>query len=379
MNKINLNSNRKSKNITLSKKLNNNNKNSFFERKKIIINDINKNYTNTPEIRKIFQEKIKLNKLNNKNSSIDETNNKYLRLNTESNNTRFNLMNNTISEFKLNITKNTLKKNQKIIKPYLNEKDLKPIEKKKVTTSIIKNKNKKNKFGFGDSYEFNFTFNNYNNNFTQDNINNTELKNINKKKNNIFIENLANKTIINDLTSMRNNILKDIKDIFIKDKNTKEKSKKNFKQDNKIGKIGVIRKNKKKNNDIYAIKIQKIFRGYILRKKYKFLHKKNKNEKINSNFGIYVRKKILNKKYGLNLNINDNIVPNYQKEYNLTEINLTQPKLTENNIYGLNNNITQTNKIEEIIIDKNKLFKVLGPSKKKKEQNEPIINSGYKF
>ena len=173
---------------------------------------------------------------------------------------------------------------------------------------------------------------------------------------------------------MRNNILKDIKDIFIKDKNTKEKS-----QDNKIGKIGVIRKNKKKNNDIYAIKIQKIFRGYILRKKYKFLHKKNKNEKINSNFGIYVRKKILNKKYGLNLNINDNIVPNYQKEYNLTEINLTQPKLTENNIYGLNNNITQTNKIEEIIIDKNKLFKVLGPSKKKKEQNETIINSGYKF
>ena len=374
MNKINLNSNRKSKNITFSKKLNNNNKNTISERKKIIINDINKNYTNTPEIRKIFQEKIKLNKLNNKNSSIDKTNNKYLRLNTESNNTRFNLMNNTISEFKLNITKNTLKKNQKIIKPYLNEKDLKPIEKKKVTTSIIKNKNKKNKFGFGDSYEFNFTFNNYNNNFTQDNINNTELKNINKKKNKIFIENLANKTIINDLTSMRNNILKDIKDIFIKDKNTKEKS-----QDNKIGKIGVIRKNKKKNNDIYAIKIQKIFRGYIFRKKYKFLHKKNKNEKINSNFGIYVRKKILNKKYGLNLNFNDNIIPNYQKEYNLTEINLTQPKLTENNIYGLNNNITQTNKIEEIIIDKNKLFKVLGPSKKKKEQNEPIINSGYKF
>ena len=374
MNKINLNSNRKSKNITFSKKLNNNNKNTISERKKIIINNITKNYTNTPEIRKIFQEKVKLNKLNNKNSSIDETNNKYLRLNTESNNTRFNLMNNTISEFKLNITKNTLKKNQKIIKPYLNEKDLKPIEKKKVTTSIIKNKNKKNKFGFGDSYEFNFTFNNYNNNFTQDNINNTELKNINKKKNKIFIENLANKTIINDLTSMRNNILKDIKDIFIKDKNTKEKS-----QDNKIGKIGVIRKNKKKNNDIYAIKIQKIFRGYIFRKKYKFLHKKNKNEKINSNFGIYVRKKILNKKYGLNLNINDNIVPNYQKEYNLTEINLTQPKLTENNIYGLNNNITQTNKIEEIIIDKNKLFKVLGPSKKKKEQNEPIINSGYKF
>ena len=252
MNKINLNSNRKSKNITFSKKLNNNNKNTISERKKIIINDINKNYTNTPEIRKIFQEKIKLNKL-------------YLRLNTESNNTRFNLMNNTISEFKLNITKNTLKKNQKIIKPYLNEKDLKPIEKKKVTTSIIKNKNKKNKFGFGDSYEFNFTFNNYNNNFTQDNINNTELKNINKKKNNIFIENLANKTIINDLTSMRNNILKDIKDIFIKDKNTKEKS-----QDNKIGKIGDIFSEKNINSFIKKIKMKKLILilEYMLEKKY---------------------------------------------------------------------------------------------------------------
>ena len=276
-------------------------------------------------------------------------------------------MNNTISDFKINITKNTLTKNQKIIKPYLNEKDLKPIEKNKFTTSIFKNKNKKNKFGFGDSYEFNFTFNNYNNNFTQDNINNTELKNLNKKKNKIFIENLANKTIINDLASMRKNILKDIKDIFIKDNNSKEMSKKDLKKDTKIGKIGVIRKNKKKNNEIYVIKLQKIFRGYIFRKKNKFNHKKNAKE--NSNFGVYVRKKILNKKYGLNLNINDNLVPNYQKEYNLTEMNLTQPKLVENNIYEINNNITQTNKIEEIIIDKNKLFKVLGISKKKKEQN----------
>ena len=50
-------------------------------------------------------------------------------------------------------------------------------------------------------------------------------------------------------------------------------------------------------------------------------------------------------------------------------MNLTQPKLAENNIFEINNNITQTNKIEEIIIDKNKLFKVLGLSKKKKEQN----------
>ena len=111
MNKINLNSNRKSKNITLSKKLNNNNKNTISERKKIIINNITKNYTNTPEIRKIFQEKVKLNKLNNKNSSIDETNNKYLRLNTESNNTRFNLMNNTIIKYNEKYSKKESKNN----------------------------------------------------------------------------------------------------------------------------------------------------------------------------------------------------------------------------------------------------------------------------
>ena len=335
---------------------------------------------------KVFKAKIKhikLNKLNIKDISKDEMDNKYSRINTEANVPRPNIMNNTISDFKLNITKNIMKKNQKVIKPYLNDKDLKHIEKKKVSTN---NKNKKNKIGFGDSYEFNFTFNNYNNNFTQNNnINNTELKKPNKKKNKIILENLANKTIINGFTSMRNNILKDIKEIIInKNKNTKEDVKKDLKQENKnkIGKIGVIRKNKKKNNDIYAIKIQKIFRGYIFRKNNKFIHRKKPNERINSNFGVYIRKKILNKKYGLNLNLNDNIVPNYQKEYNLTEMNLTQPKLTENNNYNINNNVTQENKIEEIIIDKNKLFSVLGPSTKRKEQNEKneqIISSGYKF
>ena len=178
---------------------------------------------------------------------------------------------------------------------------------------------------------------------------------------------------------MRKNILKDIKDIFIKDNNSKEMSKKDLKKDTKIGKIGVIRKNKKKNNDIYVIKIQKIFREYIFRKNNKLIHRKKPNERINSNFGVYIRKKILNKKYGLNLNFNDNIVTNYQKEYKLTEMNLTQPKLTENNNYNINNNVTQENKIEEIIIDKNKLINVLGPSTKRKEQNEQIINSGYKF
>ena len=382
--KININTSRKSKNITHSKKLSKNDKNVVFESKKIIINDITKKYNFTPVISKVFKDKIKrikLEKSNNKNISLEEMNDKYSRLNTEVYNPRPNIMNNTISDFKLNITKNTLKKNPKINMAFFNEKDVKPIEKKKVTKNIIKNKNKKNSYGFGDSYEFNFTFNNFNNNYTQNNIHNTEMKNSSKKKNRINLENLANKTIINDLASMRNNILKDIKDIIIKNKNKKESSKINLKQDNnKTGKIGVIRKNKKKNKDIYAIKIQKIFRGYIFRRKNnKYIHRKNSKEKLNSNFGVYIRKKILKKKLGMNLNINDNFFPNYRKEYNFTETNLTQPQLIENKEYDINNNTQQENKIEEIIIDKNKLINVLGPSKKRNELNQPVINSGYNF
>ena len=382
--KININTSRKSKNITHSKKLSKNDKNAVFESKKIIINDITKKYNFTPVISKVFKNKIKrikLEKSNNKNISLEEMNDKYSRLNTEVYNPRPNIMNNTISDFKLNITKNTLKKNPKINMAFFNEKDVKPIEKKKVTKNIIKNKNKKNSYGFGDSYEFNFTFNNFNNNYTQNNIHNTEMKNSSKKKNRINLENLANKTIINDLASMRNNILKDIKDIIIKNKNKKESSKINLKQDNnKTGKIGVIRKNKKKNKDIYAIKIQKIFRGYIFRRKNKkYIHRKNSKEKLNSNFGVYIRKKILKKKLGMNLNINDNFFPNYRKEYNFTETNLTQPQLIENKEYDINNNTKQENKIEEIIIDKNKLINVLGPSKKRNELNQPVINSGYNF
>ncbi len=381
--KININTSRKSKNITHSKKLSKNDKNVVFESKKIIINDITKKYNFTPVISKVFKDKIKrikLEKSNNKNISLEEMNDKYSRLNTEVYNPRPNIMNNTISDFKLNITKNTLKKNPKINMAFFNEKDVKPIEKKKVTKNIIKNKNKKNSYGFGDSYEFNFTFNNFNNNYTQNNIHNTEMKNSSKKKNRINLENLANKTIINDLASMRNNILKDIKDIIIKNKNKKESSKINLKQDNnKTGKIGVIRKNKKKNKDIYAIKIQKIFRGYIFRRKNnKYIHRKNSKEKLNSNFGVYIRKKI-KKKLGMNLNINDNFFPNYRKEYNFTETNLTQPQLIENKEYEINNNTKQENKIEEIIIDKNKLINVLGPSKKRNELNQPVINSGYNF
>jgi hypothetical protein len=223
--KININSNSKIKNITQSKILNKNDKNIIFESKKIIINDITKNYNITPEINKVFRDKIKhlkLKKYNTKNTSIEEMNDKYSRLNTEVYNHRPNIMNNTISDFKLDISKNTLKKNPKINMTFSNKKDIKSIEKKKVTKNIIKNKNKKKRYGFGDSYEFNFTFNNFNNNFTQNNINNTEIKNSSKKKTKLHFDHFANKTIINDLTSVRNNILKDIKDIIVKNKKKKK-------------------------------------------------------------------------------------------------------------------------------------------------------------
>ena len=139
------------------------------------------------------------------------------------------------------------------------------------------------------------------------------------------------------------------------------------------GKIGVIRKNKKKNNDIYAIKIQKIFRGYIFRKNNLYIKKLKGN--TNPNSGIYVKKKILTKKTGLRLNINNNLVSNNQREYNFTETNLTNSKMDGNNI----NNIIHQNKIEEIIIDKSKLYNVLGPSIKRKESSDMKMNNSYKF
>ena len=175
-----------------------NNNNVVFENKNILIKDITKNYKINPEMDKAFHNKIKrikLTKLNLGNISTE----KNKRINTEINNSNSNIMNNTISDFKLKISKNIYKTNKKIIEPSLKEKEINPIDKNKVTKNIIKNKNKKNRIGFGDSYEFNFTFNNYNNNFTQNDFYNNELKNSNKLKNKNKIENIANKTIIDYL------------------------------------------------------------------------------------------------------------------------------------------------------------------------------------
>ena len=246
----------------------------------------------------------------------------------------------------------------------------KPALKDKITKP---NKNKKNKYEIGDSYEFNFTFNNFNNNFTQNNINGNYIKSSYQKRKKV-LENSVNKTIINNFASVKNNIIKDIKDFISNNKKKKDIENQQSQIKNKVNKIGVIRKSKKKNKDVYSIKIQKIFRGFIFRKKFRFNQRKNFNEKSNSSNKVYVRKKILNKKIALNLNIND-ISTNYLKEYNLTDYNRASTKIEENKI----NNTTQENKIEEIIIDKNKLLSVLGHMKKRKKISEITINFDDNF
>ena len=339
----------------------------IYSDKNIIINDI----TNNCNIHSAFKDKmkrIKIAKLTNGDNSTDQ---KYFRFKNDKQETNdYYKMNNTISDFKLNKSNIVQKKNKSIYKSSINDKIIMPIEINKIKKTIINNKNPKNKKGFGDSYEFNFTFNNYNNNVTQNNYNNTEQKNLNKinEKNEL----VSNKTVIKDFSSVKNKIFNDIKETIINSKNKKS----NKKEKLKIEKIGVIRKNKEKNNtnDIYAIIIQKIFRGYIYRKKHKTKRKKNSKEKNNSNSGIYIKKKILNKKSALNININDNL-SYFKNDYHFTENNLTQARLTENN----KNNETQANKIEEIIIDKSKLKNVIGPSTKTKDSRKVTINSGYNF
>ena len=379
--KIKLNSSSKIKNKTFIKKSSinsiKNDKNIVFANNNIIIKDITKNYNNINSYlhKSLFNEKIKKSKMNKPKTgdiSSDLINFEYNRINKKVKES--NIMNNTISGFKLNNSNYISKKNKKKFKSSLDSSDIEPIEKMKVTNNFIKNR--KNNYRYGDSYEFNFTFNNYNSNYTENNFNESEIKSSNKKIEKSTLENSINKEIINDFTSVKNTILKDIKDIINNKKNEKDIKNENLKQNKKTEKIGVIRKNKKKNKDksIYAVKIQKIFRGYIFRKKNKLINKKNSKEQINSNNRVYIKKKILNKKNRLNIAINDNL-SYFRKEYYFTETNLSKSKIKENDI----NNITHGNKIEEIIIDKNKLFSVLGPSSKRKDFHEIKINTGNKF
>ena len=352
--------------IALNKKIKNNfnlekAKNKiFFENKNKIINDNKKKNKNCADLDEEFNDKIgkiKINKLNI--SEIHSYISKYSnnKTNNEDNEESFiNKMNNTERDFRLNSSNYMSKKQKKIIKSSLKNKVIKTIDNThKKTQRKIKNKNIKN-CDTGNSYEFNFTFNNFHNNITQNNYNDNESKSIKKNKNNIIFEKLANKTIFNGFSSVNNNIINHLNDFISKNKTIE-----NEKIGNKIKKIGVIRKNKNKNKDKtkYIIKIQKIFRGYIFRKKYK--NEKNTLEKMHSNIGIYIRKKILNKKlkHNINLNITDNLTMNYRNKWYETENNLNKTKIKENNI-------CRVNKIEEIIIDKNKLLSVLGPSIKRK-------------
>ena len=344
--------------IALNKKIKNNF--NLEKAKNKIINDNKKKNKNCADLDEEFNDKIgkiKINKLNI--SEIHSYISKYSnnKTNNEDNEESFiNKMNNTERDFRLNSSNYMSKKQKKIIKSSLKNKVIKTIDNThKKTKRKIKNKNIKN-CDTGNSYEFNFTFNNFHNNITQNNYNDNESKSIKKNKNNIIFEKLANKTIFNGFSSVNNNIINHLNDFISKNK-TLEKDK----IGNKIKKIGVIRKNKNKNKDKtkYIIKIQKIFRGYIFRKKYKI--ENNTLEKMHSNIGIYIRKKILNKKlkHNINLNITDNLTMNYRNKWYETENNLNKTKIKENNI-------CRVNKIEEIIIDKNKLLSVLGPSIKRK-------------
>ena len=137
---------------------------------------------------------MKINKLKADDISMNLISHKFNKIDSDLLN--INNMNRTISDFKLTKTNYILKKNT------LKDKITKPSE------------NKKTKFEMGDSYEFNFTFNNFNNNFTQNNINGNYFKTSDKKRKKINSEKEANKTIINDFTLVRNNIINDIKNII---------------------------------------------------------------------------------------------------------------------------------------------------------------------
>ena len=377
--KVLRNSFRSSKNVmNLSKKLNK--PNIIFENKNIVINDITKNYdTNTNKTQHEKKKITIINKLSNHINSINDSKNKYKSINTESN-IHNNNIHTTRGKQKLNLenkrdirnitnaNRANLRHRQSkpLLKSSFNEKEVQCFEKKKK----VDNLNKKEKLSFGDSYEFNFTFNNYNNNFTYNNANEI-LKDEKKKSNKIIINSIAKENIINNFKSMnpssvKNNILGGLKKILNKNKNV----------DNKVIKTKILSRNAKlkkstnKDKNYYAIIIQKIYRGYKSRKNY-ILKKKSRP--------IYRRKKILgNNRVSLNSNINNT-------ENNLLRNSLLLRKNRLNYSKNLENNETldNENRIQEIIIDKNKILNVLNPSSSKSNKSNNIkeihINNNFSF
>ena len=360
---------------------NRNRHNIIFENKNIVINDITKNYeTNT---NKTYHEKKKLSiihKMSNDINSINNTKYKFEVINTETKtkniskkniNTTLkdkNYLNSEIKNETQNINK-TRQNNQKQKSP-INRKIFENMERKRNNKkNIIQNKMKK--FSFGDSYEFNFTFNNYNSNYTYNspNIDENILKEEKKKTNKIIINSIAKENIINNFksinsSSVRNNILGGLKNILNKNKNFDKK----VTSTKILGRREKLRKSIKKDKNYYSIIIQKIFRGYNYRKKY--ILKKNNRQ------GIYIRKKILiNNKRNLNSNIN-----NFDNNLFGNSLLMRKNRLKLNYSKNLENNKTldNENKIQEIIIDKKKILNVLNPTSSKSNNIKEIhINNNY--
>ena len=115
--------------------------------------------------------------------------------------------------------------------------------------------------------------------------------------------------------------------------------------------------------------IQKIFRGYYIRKNCKFNFINNYNNIINSNLGIYKKKRILSNKQGININNNDFINFNYNSNRN-QKSNILKKFQNYSNINNENEN-----KIQEIIIDRQKMLNVLNPTIKRNNIKEIKINN----
>ena len=361
-----------------------------YENKNIIINDITKNYDSNSNTKK-SNEKKKLsiiNKLSNEYSPISKSKYKYEVLKTEINIPKNNNNNSIKAITKLGLEKKIEKKKQilnrtslknkrskKKIKSSYNDK-IKLTEKKRFSKNKDfqnKNSNKKNKTGFGDSYEFNFTFNNFNNNYSYCNSNENILKEEKKTENKIEIDNFSKEKIINKFQSInpsgiRNNILGGLRNILNKNINFHRQASHDIN--------GKVRKKIKEDKEDYAIKIQKIFRGHNYRKNNPL---KNKNQNYMSNFGIYIRKKILNSRGSLNSNLNntDNFL-NHLNHLSLFVEKNNRTNINSSKNIGNKTNLESESKIQEIIIDKKKVLRVLEPTSKKKNNIKEIhINKNY--
>ena len=315
-----------------------------------------------------------------KESNASKPNNKYKRNNTDANNFfshknmqtvresfkfNFEMKNDKLNSRELSKSKKnkTLKKEstEKVLKNSFNDKILEHIEKKKIAKNIIIQNRIKN-INYGDSYEFNFTFNNFNSNYHYNNLNNAP-KDSGKSTKKITIKTIPSENIINDFklvnpSSVKNNFLGGINKIF---KNNKE-IKDNIKKERSEKQLRYIRQ---KDKDYNATKIQRFFRGYLFRKNYK---PNLNNNKTSSNFGIYIKKKVLvNNRNGHRLSSN-----NTSKNLNY---NSNLAKIRENYLNSNNSD----NKIEEIIITKKKMLKVLYPTHKRSDLKDNTMNKNRTY